>query len=177
MIESFGSTSLVQVGNNYLPRPDQQRDRTRVEFGGVPVTAGEFGAWALIGAEQTASGYEVARKLPGTDQYSLEHRQQRQLLSMPPAVPFGTSSALESLEPSFHQDLNGDGAIGPTTIAPGPTTEIPSVFSGAITFAGSTGTLQLDSSSGFSGTVAGLTGQDTLDLRNINPTTIPGSPT
>ena len=29
----------------------------------------------------------------------------------------GTSSALESLEPSFHQDLNGDGVIGvPTTV-------------------------------------------------------------
>ena len=29
----------------------------------------------------------------------------------------GSSAALESLEPSFHQDLNGDGVIGvPTTV-------------------------------------------------------------
>src|SRR5207248_3019364 len=27
----------------------------------------------------------------------------------------GTSYALESLEPTFHQDLNGDGLIGPPT--------------------------------------------------------------
>jgi choice-of-anchor C domain-containing protein len=62
--------------------------------------------------------------------------------------------------------------IGSTTIAAGATTEIPSAFSGAITFAGSTGTLQLDNSSSFSGTVAGLAGQDTLDLRDINPATV-----
>ena len=27
----------------------------------------------------------------------------------------GASAALQSLEPSFHQDLNGDGQIGPPT--------------------------------------------------------------
>jgi choice-of-anchor C domain-containing protein len=62
--------------------------------------------------------------------------------------------------------------IGQTTIAAGATTEITSAFSGAITFAGSTGTLQLDNSSSFSGTVAGLAGQDTLDLRDVNPATV-----
>jgi hypothetical protein len=39
-------------------------------------------------------------------------------------------------------------------------------------FVGSTGTLQLDNSTSFSGTVAGLAGQDTLDLRDINPATV-----
>ena len=62
--------------------------------------------------------------------------------------------------------------IGPTTIAAGTTTEVPSAYSGAIQFAGSTGTLQLDASSSFAGTVAGLAGQDTLDLRDINPATV-----
>jgi hypothetical protein len=61
--------------------------------------------------------------------------------------------------------------IGPTTIAAGATSEIPAAYSGAVTFSGSTSTLQLDHSSSFSGTVAGLTGQDTLDLRDISPTT------
>ena len=46
--------------------------------------------------------------------------------------------------------------------------ELTSASAGAVTFAGTTGTLQLDNSSGFSGTVAGLAGQDTLDLRDIN---------
>ena len=33
--------------------------------------AGQFGRVAPIGAEQTASGYEVAWKVPGADQYSV----------------------------------------------------------------------------------------------------------
>ena len=36
--------------------------------------AGEFaqyGAWTPIGAEQTASGYEVALSIPGADQYQV----------------------------------------------------------------------------------------------------------
>ncbi len=32
---------------------------------------GQFGAWAPIGAEQTAGGYEVAWKVPGADQYTV----------------------------------------------------------------------------------------------------------
>jgi hypothetical protein len=31
------------------------------------------------------------------------------------SIVSGLSSALESLEPNFHQDLNGDGVIGPPT--------------------------------------------------------------
>ena len=47
------------------------RPSWRVQFGIL---------WTPIGAEQTASGYEVAWKIAGTDQYlDLEHRQQRQL--------------------------------------------------------------------------------------------------
>ena len=33
--------------------------------------AGQFGAWTPIGAEQTASGYEVAWKIAGADQYAV----------------------------------------------------------------------------------------------------------
>ena len=33
--------------------------------------AGEFGAWTPIGAEKTATGYEVAWKVTGTDQYTV----------------------------------------------------------------------------------------------------------
>ena len=41
-----------------------------------------------------------------------------------------------------------------------------------MTFAASTGTLQLDSSSSFSGTVAGMSDQDILDLRDVNPASV-----
>ena len=42
-----------------------------LKFGGADYVAGQFGAWAPIGAEQTASGYEVAWKIAGADQYTV----------------------------------------------------------------------------------------------------------
>ena len=74
--------------------------------------AGQFGAWTPIGAEKTATGYEIAWKSGSADLYTVwNDRQQRQLhLEYRRAV--SGSSTLESLETSFHQDLNGDGQIG-----------------------------------------------------------------
>jgi serralysin len=177
VIEAFGSTSLVQVSSNFYLDNISTGTGPEFKYAGTPVVAGEFGAWTFIGAEQTSSGYEVALHLPGSDQYTVWNTDSTGNVVSNATGGFvsGTSTALESLEPSFHQDLNGDGVIGQTTIAAGAITEIPSAFSGAITFAGSTGTLQLDSSS-FTGTVAGLNGLDTLDLTNINPATV-NSPT
>jgi len=53
------------------------------------------------------------------------------------------------------------------TIGAGKTVELASAFSGGITFSASTGTLQLDNSSAFSGTVAGMAGKDQIDLRDV----------
>jgi hypothetical protein len=98
-----------------------------------------------------------------------------------------TTTALESLEPSFHQDLNGDGTIGLTTtgisaasvtpsapivVSSGANVEITSAYAGAVTFAAATGILKLDHSSSFAGTVAGMGAQDTLDLADINFATV-----
>jgi hypothetical protein len=58
--------------------------------------------------------------------------------------------------------------VDPVTVAEGATVELAAAYAGHVTFAGTTGTLQLDNSAGFTGTVAGMTGQDTLDLRDIN---------
>ena len=60
----------------------------------------------------------------------------------------------------------------PLTIADGAIVELSSAYAGPVTFAGSTGTLQLDNSSSFSGTVAGMTGQDTIDFADINFTKV-----
>jgi hypothetical protein len=56
---------------------------------------------------------------------------------------------------------------GRSHVAAGATVELPSAYAGAVTFAGSTGTLQLDDSAHFTGTVAGLAGSDTVDLRDM----------
>jgi hypothetical protein len=56
----------------------------------------------------------------------------------------------------------------PHTIADGATLEIDNGASGKITFAGSAGTLQLDSPWAFSGKVAGYGGQDQIDLVDVS---------
>ena len=116
MIESFGSTSLVQAGSNYFLNPNGG-SAVELSYGGAPVVAGQFGQcgpWAPIGAEQTASGYEVAWKVTGADQYTVWYTDNSgNYLSSAFNIASGTSAALQSFETSFHQDLNGDGVIGP----------------------------------------------------------------
>ena len=58
------------------------------------------------------------------------------------------------------------------TVAPGATVEIGSAFDKQAAFVGDTGTLKLDDPSSFSGTVAGMSGHDTIDLANINFATV-----
>jgi autotransporter passenger strand-loop-strand repeat protein len=60
----------------------------------------------------------------------------------------------------------------PITIAADATVEISSAYAGAVSFAAGTGTLQLDNSASFSGTVAGMTGSDTIDFADIDPTKV-----
>lgn len=66
--------------------------------------------------------------------------------------------------------------VDPVTIAQGATLEFADPYAGHAIFAGNAGTLQLDDSSDFTGTVAGMTGSDTIDLRDIgfNPNPTPG---
>lgn len=61
----------------------------------------------------------------------------------------------------------------PITIANGASTEIAGSSAQAVTFSGATGNLILDSAVSFSGTVAGMTGQDTLDLEDVSFATLP----
>ncbi len=90
----------------------------------------------------------------------------------------GTSGVTDTLWARLLQDNGALTAwqqftvVDPVTVAEGATVDIASAFAGPVMFGGSTGTLRLDNSSGFSGTVAGMTGQDTLDLRDINPGTV-----
>jgi serralysin len=114
---SFGSTSLYQVGSNYFLLGATTGPGPELQFSGAPVTAGQFvvdgSAWAPIGAALTASGYEIAWKLGSTNQFSVwstdSNGNYTGNLYMPGS---GNAAALETLESSFHQDLNGDGTIG-----------------------------------------------------------------
>src|SRR5260370_13699253 len=116
--EASGSTSLVEVGNSFYLNSISSGSGPELKFSAAPVTAGQFGAWAPIGAEQTATGYEVAWKVTGADQYTVWNTDSSgNFTSYAIGTVSGSSSALESLETSFHQDLNGDGMIGvPATV-------------------------------------------------------------
>ena len=84
-----------------------------LSYGGAPAVAGQFGGWTPIGAEQTESGYEVAWKVAGSDQYTVWSTDSSgNYLSSAFVSASGSSAQLQSFEPSFQQDLNGDGAIG-----------------------------------------------------------------
>jgi hypothetical protein len=112
VIEAFGSTSLVETGNNYFLQPN---GGTAVELsvGGAPVVAGQYGQWAPIAAEQTASGYQVVWKYTGADQYLAWNTDSSgNCLSSALDPTSGASAALQAMEVSFHQDLNGDGYNG-----------------------------------------------------------------
>jgi 20S proteasome alpha/beta subunit len=118
IIEAFGSTSLVASGSNYFLDP-VGGSAVELSYGGSPVVAGQFGQWAPIGAEQTASGYEVAWKVTGADQYTVWSTDNNgNYVSSAFASASGTSAALQSFETSFQQDLNGDGSIGPVAEVP-----------------------------------------------------------
>lgn len=83
---------------------------------GAPVVVGEFGTFAPIAAEATASGYEVAWKATGADQYTVLNADGNgNFVSHAFFVVSGNSFALESVEASFQQDLNSDGVISLAT--------------------------------------------------------------
>ena len=113
-IELFGSTSLVQGGSNYFLNPVAGGTGPELKYNGSPVAVGQFDPYVPVGAEQTASGYEVAFEDAGTNQFSIWSTDSNgNFLSY--TVYSGTSTALELLETSFHQDINGDGVIGVST--------------------------------------------------------------
>jgi hypothetical protein len=58
------------------------------------------------------------------------------------------------------------------TVQAGETLEVASPFSGSVTFAGAAGTLKLDNSATFAGTVAEMAGNDTIDFADIDPTKV-----
>ena len=102
-----------QVGNNYYLNSISSGTGPELKYRRRAVTAGQFGSWTPIGAEQIAGGYDVAWKNSGTGQYTVWSTDSNgnYIANITGAVS-GNSTALESLETTFHQDLNGDGTIG-----------------------------------------------------------------
>jgi hypothetical protein len=199
---SLGSTSLTEVANLYFYLDGSGGSGPALKYNGANVTVGEFSNWTPVGAVQTASGYDVAWEVTGANQYTVwstdgNGNYTGNLIG----TVSGNSYALETLEPVFQQDLNGDGVIGlyaapsttlqidnalagtsgATTIGTGATLELAAADSASVTFSGSTGMLKLDSPSTFSGEIfnftgnGSLSGSDQIDLTNINYNTVQDS--
>src|SRR5580692_1956135 len=112
---STGSTSVVEVGNNFFLDSVSSGSGPELKYAGAAAVAGQFGAMTPIAATQTATGYEVAGKVTGTNQFEVWTTDNNGNYVSDTGVISGTSNVLEALETAFHQDLNGDGVIGFST--------------------------------------------------------------
>jgi Ca2+-binding RTX toxin-like protein len=114
VIDSTGSARLTLVGSNYFF--NTAGTGPTLKYNGAAVVPGMAGAFVPIGAEQTATGYEVAWKNTGADQYTAWSTDANgNFTGYLIGVVSGSSLDLKLLENSFHQDLNGDGRIGVVT--------------------------------------------------------------
>ncbi|MEY9705286.1 hypothetical protein ACFLEY_13980 [Bradyrhizobium sp. YCK136] len=114
VIQTDGTTSLVQVGSGYfLDTVGSSSAGPQLKYNGSAVTAGEFGNWTPYGAIQVGSGYDVAWKNPGANQFTVWNTDSNgNLISFLVAAVPASNATLKSLETTFQQDLNGDGTIG-----------------------------------------------------------------
>jgi 20S proteasome alpha/beta subunit len=113
-IEAIGATSLTQVGNYYYLDLTASSTGHEVTYNGSPnYASGAAGTWVAIGAEASGGGYLIAWKIVGSEQYAVWNADSHGNYVSNAVMPTsGTSAAMELIETSFHQDLNGDGVIG-----------------------------------------------------------------
>jgi hypothetical protein len=112
-IETDGSTSLTEFGDHYY-LVNAAGTGPELEYAGAAVVAGQFGGWTPIGAEQTASGYDVAWKDASADLFNIWSTDSHgNYIATLASGLSAASSTLENFETIFDQDLNGDGTIGP----------------------------------------------------------------
>ena len=125
VIETSGTTKLWLVGNEYVMQNSGGADIT-IKYLNAAVTAGQFGIFAPIGAEQTGSGYEVAWKTTnGSNLYVIWNTDSSgNYISTVLGAVSSVNFSLEDLEPSFQQDLNGDGQLSAQLITAGPTVDL-----------------------------------------------------
>ena len=175
-IELAGATSLVEIGDKFYLKSSSGSGPS-LKYGGKDFVDGTDGTWTPIGAEKTATGYQVAWKEASTGRYTAWNTDNNGNYvshvstltgSASGGSVSGTNSALKSLETSFHQDLNGDGQIGASSApsapptSPTPTPSKPIELAGATSLVESGDKYYLKSSSG-SGPSLKYGGKDFVD--------------
>ncbi|NEV00841.1 Ig-like domain-containing protein [Bradyrhizobium uaiense] len=125
LIESAGVTDLTTVGKDYYLSTGG--NDVVLKYAGAPVATGQFGTWSPVAAEATSSGYDIAWKDSVSGNFAVWTTDSNaNFVSKILSNVSGTSSALESIEQVFHQDLNGDRVIG---VPPVASTPIPATTS------------------------------------------------
>jgi hypothetical protein len=113
-IEGSGSTRLYDVADAYFMYPSGSSP-VALKVGGSMLAEGQLGGWQPIGAEQVGAGYQVAWKLAANiwiwNVDSGGNYVSNALFA------HGSQYVLQSAEPGFQQDLNGDGVVGLLTTA------------------------------------------------------------
>src|SRR5262249_32753331 len=113
VLESAGSPALTQIGGQSHFQSSACGTGPTLKYQGSAVVNWQFGAFTPIGVEAVPVGFFVAWSNSPTGLYSFPTRRTSDLNTGNYYMPGpGNTSAFESLEPSFHQDLNGDGVIG-----------------------------------------------------------------
>ena len=71
-VANSGLTSLTKVGGDYELIASGGSSGPVLSYNNAPVTAGEFGGWTPLGAEQlSGGGYEVAWAMAGADEFTI----------------------------------------------------------------------------------------------------------
>src|SRR5438132_112443 len=84
--------------------------------GGAPVVAGAYGGWAPIGVEQVRSEERRVGKESGTGQYTVWSTDDDGNFVSNTGGISRASATFQAYEPTFQQDLNGDGTIGVSAV-------------------------------------------------------------
>jgi hypothetical protein len=141
LLETSGSTSLVQFGNHYYLDSSSSGTGAELQYNGAAVTVNQFSPTiAPIGVEQTASGYEVVMQDTAAARYDiwLTDGGGNIVAIVGNNLP-GNSALLESLEPGFQQDLNGDGVMGSSAVVIESAGSTSLIKAGGDYFLGTTG--------------------------------------
>jgi serralysin len=119
-IEALGSTSVVLSSSNYYLDNIATGTGPSLKYAGSVVNAANYSTWSVIGAEQVSGGgYDVVWKDSASGHYSVWSTDSSGnfITTLGSAsVMLGTDSSLQGLEPTLHQDLNGDGTIGLSSV-------------------------------------------------------------
>nr|WP_283816134.1 hypothetical protein [Bradyrhizobium iriomotense] len=121
IIETFGSTAAALYSGNYYLDDLSTGTGPTLKYAGAAVIAANYSTWSVIAAEQvTGGGYDVVWKDSSSGNYSVWSTDSNgNFLTTLAAAPvvLGSDPSLKALEPTLHQDLNGDGTVGAAPLA------------------------------------------------------------